>query len=141
MEKYMLLALKEAKKAFRKNEVPIGAVIVKDEKIISKAHNKKEKNKIVTHHAEIIAITKACKKMKNWRLNGCTIYVTVEPCMMCSGAIIQSRIDKIVYGTNNENYGFIEKNTHLFSNIKIEKDVCKKECQKIMQEFFQKKRS
>jgi tRNA(adenine34) deaminase len=84
--------------------VPVGAVIVKNNKIISKAYNKKEKTKNVTKHAEIIAISKACKKIKNWRLDECEIYVTMEPCMMCCGAIEQSRIKKIIYGVKNEKY-------------------------------------
>lgn len=142
-EKYMVLALKEAEKAFKKNEVPIGAVIVKNGKVISKSHNKKEKNKIVTHHAEILAINNACKKSKNWRLNDCTLYVTVEPCMMCAGAIIQSRIKKIVYGTSNKNFGSVESNLQVFKNtdVIIEKGICQKECENIIQKFFQEKRN
>ena len=100
-EYYMNIAIKEAKKAYKYEEVPVGAVIVKNNKVIAKAFNKKEKTKNVTKHAEIIAISKACKKLKNWRLEDCIIYVTMEPCMMCSGAIEQSRIKKIVYGVKN----------------------------------------
>ena len=96
-EYYMNLAIREAKKALKYNEVPVGAVIVKEGKIISKAHNKKETKKDVTKHAEIIAISKASKKLKNWRLDNCEIYVTMEPCMMCSGAIEQSRISAILF--------------------------------------------
>ena len=108
MKKYMIEALKEAKKAFELGEVPIGAVIVKDNKIISRAFNKKESSNLATSHAEILAINKACKKLNNWRLLDCTLYVTVEPCLMCCGAIIQSRIKKVVYGTSNEYYGAVE---------------------------------
>ena len=86
-EKYMKIALKQAEKALKYNEVPVGCVIVKNNKIIAKAYNKKEKTKNVIQHAEIIAISKACKKIKNWRLDNCEIYITMEPCMMCSGAI------------------------------------------------------
>lgn len=138
MDKFMNEALKEAYKAYKKNEVPIGAVIVKNNKIIARAYNKKEKNKIATHHAEILAISKACKKIKNWRLIDCTLYVTVEPCLMCCGAIIQSRIKKVVYGTSNENYGaveLLEKN-----NIEVEKNVLQNECSLVLQEFFKKRR-
>ena len=132
---YMNIAINEAKKAFKYNEVPVGTVIVKDNKIIAKAYNKKEKTNDVTKHAEIIAISKACKKTKNWRLDGCTIYVTMEPCMMCCGAIEQSRISRIVYGTKNENYGNIDK-----INIKNISQLCETECTKIVQDFFKNKR-
>lgn len=138
MEKYMIEALKEANKAFSINEVPIGCVIVKDNKIISRGYNKKESTNLATSHAEIIAINKACKKLNNWRLLDCTLYVTVEPCLMCCGAIIQSRIKKVVYGTSNENYGaveLLEKN-----NIEVEKNVLQNKCLLVLQEFFKKRR-
>lgn len=138
---YMKIALKEAKKALKKNEVPIGAVIVKNNKIIAKAHNQKEKTKIVTKHAEIIAIEKACKKLKTWHLNDCILYTTVEPCLMCSGAIIQSRIDKVVYGTENEKFGKLNniiKNDNI--KIEIESGILKNESIDLLQQFFNKKR-
>lgn len=135
-EYYMNVAIKEAKKAYKYEEVPVGAVIVKNNKIISKAYNKKEKTKNVTKHAEIIAISKACEKIKNWRLDDCEIYVTMEPCMMCSGAIQQSRIKKIVYGIKNQNYGFTDK----LKNIEIISQVCEKECKELVQSFFKKRR-
>ena len=111
-EKYMMLAINEAKKAYKKNEVPIGCVIIKDGRIISKAHNKKEIKKNAIMHAEIIAIAKACKKLKTWHLDDCVLYTTVEPCMMCTGAIIQSRIKKIYYSISNKSFGELE-NYHL----------------------------
>lgn len=135
-EYYMKLALKEAKKAYNCNEVPVGAIIVKNNKIISKAYNKKEKTKNVIKHAEIIAITKACKKLKNWRLDDCEIYITMEPCMMCSGAIQQSRIKKIIYGIKNEQYGFTKE----LKNIEIISQICEEECKNLVQSFFKKKR-
>ena len=138
---YMKIALKEAKKALKKNEVPIGAIIVKNNKIIAKAHNQKEKTKIVTKHAEIIAIEKACKKLKTWHLNDCILYTTVEPCLMCSGAIIQSRIDKVVYGTENEKFGKLNniiKNDNI--KIEIESGILKNESIDLLQQFFNKKR-
>ena len=135
-EYYMKLAIKQAEKALKKDEVPVGAIIVKNNKIIARAFNKKEYKKDVTKHAEIIAISKACKKIKNWRLDDCEIYVTMEPCMMCSGAIEQSRIKKIVYGVKNENYGY----TSNLKKIEIISQVCEKECKKIIQTFFKKKR-
>ena len=143
MDKFMIEALKEAKKAYKKNEVPIGAIIVKDNKIIARAYNKKEKNNIATHHAEILAINKACRKIKNWRLNDCTLYVTVEPCVMCCGAIIQSRIKKVVYGISNKNYGGIESIETIFdnTNISIEKGIMQEECLAILQKFFNEKRN
>lgn len=135
-EYYMNIAIKEAKKAYKYEEVPVGAVIVKDNKVIVKAFNKKEKTKNVTKHAEIIAISKACNKLKNWRLEDCIIYVTMEPCMMCSGAIEQSRIKKIVYGVKNKNYGF----TNQLKNVEIIPQVCENECRKLVQSFFKKRR-
>ena len=134
-EYYMKIAIEEAKKAARHNEVPVGAIIVKNNKILSKAYNKREKHQDVTKHAEIIAISKACKKIKNWRLDDCTIYVTMEPCMMCCGAIEQSRISKIVYGTSNENFGYTKK-----ISTKNISQKCEKECQQIVQEFFKNRR-
>ena len=138
----MIEALKEAKKAFELGEVPIGAVIVKDNKIISRAFNKKESSNLATSHAEILAINKACKKLNNWRLLDCTLYVTVEPCLMCCGAIIQSRIKKVVYGTSNEYYGAVESidNTLKKYNIEVENNILQNECSNIMKEFFKKRR-
>lgn len=97
-EVYMALALKEAEKAFLKGEVPIGVVIVKDGKIISKAHNTRRKSKNAVNHAEIIAIQKACKRLKDWRLENAEIYVTLEPCPMCAGAIANARIKECYFG-------------------------------------------
>ena len=132
---FMKIAINEAKKALKHNEVPVGAVVVKNGKIISHAYNRREKTHDVTKHAEIIAISKACKKLKNWRLEDCTIYITMEPCMMCCGAIEQARISKVVYGVANENFGNI-KNIHI-KNISQE---CEKECRKLVSEFFKNKR-
>lgn len=136
---YMELALNESLKALKSGDVPIGCVIVKDDKIISKAYNKKEKLNNVTKHAEIIAIEKACKKLKTWHLDECTIYTTMEPCLMCSGAIIQSRIKKIVYALPNPSFGEIENNNKVFRNIekvKIIDNIYKNESKKIVQNFF-----
>lgn len=145
-KKYMNLALKEAKKAYKNDDVPVGAIIVKDNKVISKAHNQKEKKKNATRHAEIIAIEKACKKLKTWHLDNCILYVTLEPCLMCAGAIIQSRIKKIVYATSSEKFGYIEsidnillnkKNNHI---VEIEKGICCSDSQKLLKDFFKQKR-
>lgn len=138
MDKYMKEAIKQAKKAQKKDEVPVGAVIVQNNKIISKAFNRKEHKNNAIKHAEIIAIDKACKKKRTWHLEDCVLYTTMEPCMMCCGAIIQSRIKKIVFLVENKNYGC----THLLKNSKI--DVIKEENDEQMKEmlknFFIKKR-
>lgn len=144
--KYMDIALKEAIKSLQSGDVPVGAVIVKDDKIIAKTHNKREKNKIVTHHAEILAIEKACKKMKTWRLDGCTLYVTLEPCLMCYGAIMQSRISKVVYATSSEKYGFtnsVNINSDVKRNIEIVdlEEIYGEESRKMLRDFFKDKRN
>ena len=108
MEKYMKIAIEEAKKAANSGDIPVGAVIVKNGKVISVAHNEKEKNNSPLDHAEMIAIKNACKKLNTWHLDDCELYVTMEPCMMCAGALIQSRIKKVIYGVNNEKFGHIE---------------------------------
>lgn len=140
-EKYMKLAIKQAEKAYKNNEVPIGAIIVKNNKIIAKAYNKKEKTKQVTKHAEIIVIEKACKKLKTWHLNDCELYTTVEPCLMCTGAIIQSRIKTVYCATKNEKFGEL-KNIINISNLKIDTkyDLLKEESVNLLQKFFSKKR-
>jgi len=145
-EEYMNAALKEAIKAKQKGEVPIGAVIVLGDKIISRGHNQKETKKKATAHAEIIAIEKACKKIGDWRLNECDLYVTVEPCLMCCGAIIQSRVRKLVYGAKNDKFGHVESVEKILGNkdhnhhVEIEGNVCEKEAAELLQEFFQNNR-
>lgn len=141
-ELFMKEAYKEALKAFKENEVPIGCVIVKDNKIIAKGHNQKEKYNCVTKHAEIIAIEKACKKLKTWHLNGCSIYVTVEPCLMCVGAIIQSHICSIFYSIENEKFGAV-KSKYSFINlnkIKVYTGILAEPVHEIMKKFFIDKR-
>lgn len=139
MNDFMDLALKQALKAYNKEEVPIGAVIIKNGKIISKAYNQKEKKQMTTKHAEIIAIEKACKKLKTWHLDECEIYTTMEPCLMCYGAIEQSRISKINYGLKNMNFGFKSK-----YNIDSKIEIC--ECKisdkyiDYIKSFFKEKR-
>ena len=104
-EKFMLEALKQAKKAYNKEEIPVGAIIVRDGKIIARAYNRKEEKKDTTQHAEIIAIKKASKKLNAWRLQDCEMYVTLEPCAMCAGALIQARIKKVYIGTMDKKTG------------------------------------
>lgn len=141
---WMNIALKEAKKAYIKNEVPVGAVITKNNKLISKAYNRKEKLNNVTKHAEIIAIEKACKKLKTWHLDDCILYVTLEPCMMCTGAIIQSRIKKIVYATDNPNNGFICSRYNIKNIHSIEITTCSENqincASELLRNFFKKQR-
>ncbi len=143
---YMQEALKQAKKAFNILEVPVGAIIVKDNTIIARAYNQKEKKTDTTQHAEIIAIQKASKKLKSWRLNDCEMYVTLEPCPMCAGAIIQSRIKKVYIGTMDEKTGSCGSVLNLFEdykfnhNVEVETGICKDECEKILKDFFKELR-
>ena len=141
--KYMMIALKEAKKAYKNNEVPVGAVIVKNNVIISKGYNKKVKTNNVIKHAEIIAIEKACKKLNNWRSDDCEIYITLEPCLMCCGAIEQARISKIYYATDSKLFGQIENNNIVFKNnnkIEIHNNIYPELSKKILNNFFKLKR-
>ena len=144
-EKFMEYAIKEAKKAIEKDEVPIGAVIVKNGKIIAKGHNLRENKQNSLCHAEIIAINKACKKLNNFRLEDCDLYVTIEPCIMCAGAIMQSRINKVYFGARDEKYGAVTSVTNTFdvpSNHKVvfEEGIKQEECAKIVKNFFKKLR-
>lgn len=138
----MLLAINEAKKAFKKKEVPIGAIIVKDNEVIAKAHNLRESSKNAISHAEILAIEKACKSLKGWRLTGCTLYVTIEPCSMCAGAILQSRIDKVVIGAMDPKAGACGSLLNLLNNSKFNHQsevitgVLEEECSQLMKDFF-----
>ena len=145
-EKYMSLALKEAEKSALADEVPVGAIIVKDGKVISRGHNLREKSNDPTAHAEIVAIRKACKKFGSWRLVGCTMYVTIEPCSMCAGTLLWSRIDKIVYGAKDFKGGALGSSINIFDakNInhhpEIVGGVLENECSALMSNFFKKKR-
>ena len=134
MNKFMKEALKEAKKAYDKLEVPVGAVIVKDDKIISRAHNLRELKCNCLAHAEIICINKACKKLKAWRLEGCDIYVTLEPCAMCAGAIMQSRINTVYIGAKDKKNGCVgsicnllkEKKSIIVNLEYVNKDIARR---------------
>ena len=140
--KFMKQALKEAKKAYEKLEVPVGAVIVKDGKIIAKAHNLKETKTDTTKHAEILAIQKASKKLESWRLLDCEMYITLEPCSMCAGEIINSRIKKVYIGALDEKTGAAGSVLNLFEDYKfnhkveVEKGVMQEECENILKDFF-----
>ena len=142
-EKFMKEALKEAKKAYNKLEVPVGAVIVKNGKIIARGYNQKETKTDTTKHAEIIAIQKASQKLKAWRLLDCEMYVTLEPCMMCTGAIIQSRMSRLVIGANVSKWpGFIEliENNPVNHHPDVQQGILKEQCATIVSEFFKRKR-
>lgn len=137
-EKYMIEALNQAQKAYKKGDVPVGCVIVKNNKIIAKGYNKKEKNRNAIEHAEIIAISKACKKLKTWHLEDCKLYTTMEPCLMCTGAILQSRIGYVCYGIKNQNYGASDKLSK--SKIIIVGEIKKENSEKLLKKFFKEKR-
>lgn len=145
--KFMKEALKEAQKSYKKEEIPVGAIIVKDGKIIARGHNLKETKTDPTKHAEIIAIQKACKKLQTWRLTGCTMYVTLEPCSMCAGSLIQSRLDKVVIGTMEEKTGACGSVLNLLADYKfnhivqIETGIMQEECKTILQQFFKELRA
>lgn len=145
-EYFMKMAIKEAQKAYEKLEVPVGAVIVKDDKIIASAYNQKEEKNSPIRHAEIIAIEKACKKLKNWRLNDCDIYVTLEPCPMCTGAIINARIRKIYIGTMEPNTGACGSKLNMLEEcnqdkkVELETNILKNECENMLKNFFRERR-
>ncbi len=139
---YMKEALKQAQKAYEKMEVPVGAVIVKDGKIIARAYNQKEYKNDTTNHAEILAIKKASKKLNSWRLLDCDMYVTLEPCSMCAGALIQSRIRKVYIGASDEKTGACGSVLNLLGDYKfnhtveIEKGILENECEALLKAFF-----
>lgn len=145
-EYFMRQALKEAKKAYEKLEVPVGVVIVKDNQIIAKAHNQKEEKNSPIKHAEMTAIEKACKKLKNWRLNDCEMYVTLEPCPMCAGAIVNARMKKVYIGAKQQKTGAcgskmdVIKEYQSEAKVETEFDVLQEECLAILQDFFKELR-
>lgn len=141
-EYFMRKALLEARKAYNKKEVPIGAIIVKDGKIIAKAHNLKETKNDTTKHAELLAIQKASRKIGAWRLSECELYTTLEPCSMCAGAIINARIKKIYIGAKDEKTGAAGSVLNLFEDytfnhkVEVETGVLEEECSQILKDFF-----
>jgi tRNA(adenine34) deaminase len=143
--KYMSAALKEAKKAELENEVPVGAVIVYQNKIIAKAHNKREQMQSFHAHAEFLAMLKASKKIGSWRLEDCDVYVTMEPCQMCAGAMIQSRIKNLYYGANDPKAGAVGSVLNLLEipfnhHINVYSGLMAKESQDLLKSFFKKLR-
>ncbi|MDD3715550.1 MAG: tRNA adenosine(34) deaminase TadA [Candidatus Marinimicrobia bacterium] len=143
---WMNEAFREAEKAYRKDEVPVGAVIVKDKRIIARGHNSVEQLKDPTAHAEMIAITAACDTLEEKRLEGCIIYVTLEPCPMCAGAMLQARLDTCVYGTADPKAGACDSLYHLCEDprlnhrIRVISGVREAACRELLQSYFRKKR-
>ena len=145
-EKFMKEAIRQAKKADALREVPIGCVIVYEGKIIARGYNRRNTDKNTTSHAEINAIRKASKKLGDWRLEGCTLYVTLEPCQMCAGAIVQARIDKIVIGSMNPKAGCAGSVLNLLEmdgfnhKVEVERGVLEEECSTMLSGFFKELR-
>lgn len=145
-EKYMYEAIKLAKRAARLSEVPIGCVIVFEDKIIARGYNRRNTDKSTLAHAEILAIKKAARVIGDWRLEGCTLYVTLEPCPMCAGAIVQARIPRVVMGTMNSKAGCAGSVVNLLQmegfnhRVEVTKGVLAEECKKMMQDFFREVR-
>ena len=142
----MRLAIKQAQKAEKLDEVPIGAIIVLNGKVIAKGHNLTEKTQIATRHAEIIAIEKACKKLKSWRLDGAELFVTIEPCPMCAGAIANARIKKVYFGAYEPKSGSAESKFNVLSDsglnhkVEFQGGILEKECREIIKNYFKQKR-
>lgn len=145
-EKYMKEAIRQAKKAYKIGEVPIGCVIVYQDKIIARGYNRRTIDKNTLAHAELAAIRKASRKMDDWRLEGCTMYVTLEPCQMCSGAIVQSRLDRVVVGCMNPKAGCAGSILNLLDmkefnhQVELTTGVLEEECSQMMKQFFKELR-
>lgn len=145
-EMYMKQAIREARKAYALGEVPIGCVIVNEGKIIGRGYNRRNTDKSTLSHAEITAIKKASKKMGDWRLEGCTLYVTLEPCQMCAGAIVQARIDEVVMGSMNPKAGCGGSILNLLEmpefnhQVKVTRGIMEEECSQMLTNFFKELR-
>jgi tRNA(adenine34) deaminase len=143
---YMGLALDEAQKAYDIGEVPIGAVLIMDGQVVASGHNMRESWHDATAHAEMIAIREACKRLGRWRLTGLTLYVTIEPCPMCAGALVMSRVDRLVYGSADVKAGAIEsifniaQNEALNHSMMVTAGIRADECAQIMKDFFRQRR-
>ncbi len=142
-EKFILQALEEAEKAYKRGEVPVGAVLVKNGEILARGHNLVESFQDSTCHAEMVAIRSAQKKISNWRLTDCTLYVTLEPCSMCAGAAILARVKKIVYGAPDLRHGAPRSlySDHPIHKVEIEGGVLEKECGLLLKNFFKERRN
>lgn len=145
-ERFMNLALNEARKAYQADEVPVGCLVVHDNLIIGRGYNRTESLNDPTAHAEILAITAAAESLGSWRLNGCTVYSTLEPCIMCAGALVLSRAERLVFGAPDPKFGGcaslyqIVQDSRLNHRLALTMGVLKDDCAAIMREFFQKKR-
>lgn len=145
-EFFMQKALREARKAGVMDEVPIGAVVVQDGKILSRAFNQRERKQDPIYHAELVAISKAARKLKSWRLTDCTLYVTLEPCAMCAGAVILSRMSRVVFGADDPKAGAAGSVVNVLSEKRlshepqVSKGICRAECALLIQSFFKKLR-
>lgn len=145
---YMRMALREAIKAYQQGEIPIGAVLVHNEdgEVIATGYNLRERTMDATAHAEMEAIRKGCHALKRWRLSGCTLYVTIEPCAMCAGALVNSRIDRLVYGSNESKFGAVESIFNVVNNrilnhrMEVTAGVLDDECRQLMKSFFSMRR-
>ncbi len=141
-EKYMKEAIKQAKKAAAAGDVPIGCIIVKNDKIIARGYNKRNAKKTTLAHAELLAIEKASKKLGDWRLEECTMYITLEPCQMCAGAIVQARIPRVVVGAMNKKAGCAGSILNLFQveefnhQVEFQKGILEEECSFLLSDFF-----
>ena len=146
-QEYMREALAEARKAYAMGEIPIGAVLVHEGTIISRHHNRREIDHDATAHAEMLVIREACELLSRWRLTGCALYVTIEPCPMCAGAIINSRLDKVVYGSSDYKGGAVESLFNVLSHPGLNHEpevvagVLADECSQIMKDFFKERRA
>ncbi len=145
-EEIMLLALKEAEEAKKEGEVPVGALILKNGTIIAKGHNEREKQLSISRHAEIVAMEKAAKKLGTWHLEGCTLYVTLEPCLMCAGAILQARIQQVIFGAKDPKDGALVSRYRVFDIPSLHErplvnfGIKEEECSRLLTSYFQKKR-
>ena len=143
---YMQFALKEAQKAAEEGEIPIGAVLVYRDMVIAAGHNRKETDRDPTAHAEVLVLREGAHILGRWRLTGASLYVTIEPCPMCAGALLNARISRLVYGSPNPQYGAIESRFHITGEgvlnhtMEITSGICRKECQQLVDSFFNRKR-
>lgn len=142
----MNIAIEEARLAAQQGEVPVGAVLVLDGEVVAQAHNQRETTHDATAHAEVLAIRQACAKLQNWRLTGADLYVTLEPCPMCAGAIVNARIGRVIYGAPDSKAGGVDSlfnivdNKNLDHRVEILSGICETECREVLQEFLKRKR-
>ena len=145
-ERMMTIALEEARGASSWGDVPIGAVVTKDEEVLARAGNAREREQDPTAHAEVLALREAAKRLSTWRLEGCTLYVTLEPCAMCAGALVLARVDRLVFGAKDDKAGFagslgdLVRDPRLNHAVEVEPGVLAEECGAMLREFFRKRR-